>query len=219
MPLTSRPGVIRLKISDRWAWYAIDPESNRAARPAAEWVTEYGPTNTRMWRRVLGRIVGWGSFVAGAVAIVYGVIALAVANNIGVLVAAVLLAPPVLVIVSLLAGTGISGSPAGGMAGPELVAVPEPIVKWAGEHTTAGDLWQLVFHYRRVADIVHFPINWDDDRASVGDEWFKPEVDALLRGHYQRELPELQAIADRLGFPIPAFLLVPPGLTPTPAAE
>jgi hypothetical protein len=207
MPLTPRPGVFRGQVMNKWTWYVVDPAAVDPEVGRERWEADYASTNAPRWRRVVGTVVPWATFVVTT----FAVVALAtwvysIAGDI----------PAREILVAWIGVLGFIGAIVLGFVvanaiyptvvfpedpHPEVVAVPGAVEKWAAENIPVDELWALVWRYDRVEQIAG-----DDDEYPYPRPWFAPQLDAVVAELAVAEYAALEAVADRLGFPIPAEL-------------
>ena len=230
-PTRERPGIVRVRISDREVWHVVDPALTEAE--AEEAVRAHRAANAPTNRSVVRRVLAW---IPGAVALlllvgaVVGTVVimreLDLAELLALLAVAVVLSVVGLVVVAVV-GIVLVEAPwrrrEADVGGPgpatsrSVVAIEGAALDWASDATTPADLWRVVDALSllaeldgaqwRLVDVLYGRLDeWDgvdgSDEAARGAH----PAQAALRAAQDRASAELIALGREVGFPAMALI-------------
>lgn len=206
MPIAPRPGVFQGQIMNEWKWYVVDPAAGDPEVVRKRWDADYAKTNSPRWQRIFARIVPWSVFVV--VSLIWILVATAIDVSVGTSNRAVGIVTVAIagIIVSTILGilTANALYPTAVFPAdrhPEVVGVPGAVEEWAAEEIPLDDLWALARQYYRVEELDEYDNEYPYTHPMP--PWFAPQFEAFFAELAVSEYAALEAVAARVGFPIP----------------
>lgn len=151
-PTRDRPGLLRVRLENRWRWHVVDPSLDAATADAA--VAELRRRNAGTYVGPVRRVVRYTPWLAFVLVFVAG------SAGLGVLLEAVRLTEPlaegtVNVVVGMALFVGAAFAAWGvwtvttpdlpmPVTAPDVVEVDDEVLAWVTDETAASDVWRLI---------------------------------------------------------------------------